>query len=367
MKIVFILSSAEDTHQINRVEEFINEGYDVEVYAFNRTNVVQSKNLGKFKITSIGSFANYDSYQSRIPIIYKGIKKVADLYKKEKDIVFFYQGLSVALFGFKLIKAPFIYEECDLLHVSISNKIVRKILDVFDKQIIKKSLLTIFTSEGFAQYHFGNDIPSNIHLVTNRLQESISSVPPLILRNVDMNNLQIAFVGSIRYDSVYNFVKVFLMKFPQHDFHLFGKYGSDEFKTFEEYPNFHYHGVFKNPDDLPHIYSQIDLILCTYDARGINERYAEPNKLYEAIYFEKPIIVSSGTFLAEKVKKLGIGYDVDALNGNEVIEFISKLEIEHLLEKSYNAHKIDKKYCINVNDEFFNILKLKLKSCHENS
>ena len=127
MKIVFILSSAEDTHQINRVEEFINEGNDVEVYAFNRTDVVQSKNLGKFKITSIGSFANNDSYQRRIPIIYKGIKKVSTLLKKEKDVVLFYQGLSVALFGYKLINAPFIYEECDLLHVSIRNGIVRNI------------------------------------------------------------------------------------------------------------------------------------------------------------------------------------------------------------------------------------------------
>ena len=362
MKIVFILSSAEDTHQTNRVEEFINEGYDVEVYAFNRTDVVQSKNIGKFKITSIGSFANNDSYKSRIPIIYKGLKKVARLYNSQKDIVVFYQGLSVALFGFKLINAPFIYEECDLLHVSINNKIIRNILDIIDKRIIKKSLLTILTSEGFAQYHFDNDMPSNICLITNRLQESISSIKPLTSHNVNMNNLQIAFVGSMRYESVYNFVKVFLMKFPQHDFHLYGKYGSDEFKTFEEYSNFHYHGVFKNPDDLPRIYSQIDLVLCTYDARGINERFAEPNKLYEAIYFEKPIIVSSETFLAEKVKKLGLGYDINALKDNEVIEFIKNLKEESLLEKSYNAHKIDKKYCLNINDDFFQVLKLKLNT-----
>ena len=93
--------------------------------------------------------------------------------------------------------------------------------------------------------------------------------------------------------------------------------------------------------------------MATYDARYENVRYAEPNKIYESIYFETPIVVSSGTFLAEKVKKLGIGYDIDAMNDDEIIKFVSNLSEESLLEKKQNAQKIDKRETLNINEDFF--------------
>ena len=112
--------------------------------------------------------------------------------------------------------------------------------------------------------------------------------------------------------------------------------------------------------DLPGIYSQIDVVLSAYDVRGINPRYAEPNKLYEAIYFEKPIIVSSNSFLADKVERLGIGYAVDALNEDEVVGLVKSIDGKSIEEKKINIKKIDKKDCINSNEEFFTLLEKKL-------
>ena len=123
-----------------------------------------------------------------------------------------------------------------------------------------------------------------------------------------------------------------------------------------KYPNFHQHGRFKNPADLPEIYSKIDIVLALYDVDSINVLYAEPNKLYEAMYYRKPIIVSKGTYLAEKVKRLGIGFDLDATESSNIETFIAGLTEEKLQEKIDNAGRIDRKDAINNNPELFDFI-----------
>lgn len=98
------------------------------------------------------------------------------------------------------------------------------------------------------------------------------------------------------------------------------------------------------------------MVLSTYDVIYENVRFAEPNKLYEALYFEVPIIVSKNTYLAEKVKRLNVGFEINALDDEEIILFIKTLSVQMLNEKSQACAKIDKNELINVNTEFFSKL-----------
>ena len=127
-------------------------------------------------------------------------------------------------------------------------------------------------------------------------------------------------------------------------------------KELSKHPNFHQHGRFKNPADLPDIYKNIDVVLALYDVDSINVLYAEPNKLYEAMYYRKPIIVSKGTYLAEKVNRLGIGFDLDATVPSNIDEFISGLTEEKVKEKTENAERIDRKDAINDNPALFEFI-----------
>lgn len=77
-----------------------------------------------------------------------------------------------------------------------------------------------------------------------------------------------------------------------------------EAESLKDINNIFFHGAFKNPIDLPKIYSKIDFIVATYDTTTLNPQYAEPNKIYEAIFFRTPIIVSYNSYLANKVNKL---------------------------------------------------------------
>lgn len=357
-KIVFVLNNISLTRCLKRVSEFIDNGYDVDVYGFEKIGEEGYAAPSNFDISVIGRFSRRQSYFDRLKVYYKSLKPLFEKYKGQ-DVIFYYFFFNIA-FAARLLsrRTYYIYEESDMPYTGFRNKIKRSWLGSIDKKIIKKSLLTVMTSEGFIDYHFGDERPKNIVVVPNR-------VNPLLLgmqykqSEVDVNHLSIAFVGGFRYQSVINFATTVAEHFPQHEFHAYGiilDHGEELKALCEKYNNIHFHGKFRNPDDLPSIYEKIDLVLASYDATYINAQYAEPNKMYEAIFFRTPIIVSSNTFLAKKVTRLGIGFHVNGLDKQELISFVNSLTAENINKKIQALEALPQEYAINKNPELFDYL-----------
>lgn len=343
--IIFITSTTSNSHCKNRIEQFIQQGYKVHVYSFRRDKETTPENL-PYKIQLVGEIVS-SNYFKRLSIYFKGIKRVVSLYKKEENILYYAFGLDLAMFLRLFVKKQqYLYEEADLVQTYHSNKIVTKLLNCIDRKIISDSLHTILTSEGYLHYHFPNGgYPQNVEIVPNKLNPAILNYSAKKSK-IDMTHLRFAFVGGARFDSIDHFVEVFLENFPQHEFHFYGPVEPRMNRFAENYENVFYHGRFKNPDDLADIYGNIDILLCAYDYRYANVCYAEPNKLYEAIYFEKPIIVSKSTFLSEKVSKLNIGYIIDPFDDNAIKQFVNGLSKESIEEKIGACINIPKKTCI---------------------
>jgi len=355
--ILFIINSIQNPRCIKRVNEFIDKGYDVVVYAFNRSGDVYNNDI-KFEINYLDAYSNNLSYIKRIPIIYRSIKRIVAENKKN-NLIYYLFSLEVAMMYFVITGGKkYIYEESDLMHTYLHNRFLRWCLEKLDKTIIRKSLMTVFTSEGFRIYHFGEKKPSNCWIIPNKLSSDISQIETIPKNKHD--NLRIGFVGHIRYESVRSFSYYFCKNFPNDEFHFFGDISSDKeilmFKPLENFPNCFFHGTFKTPIDLPKVYAQIDVVLSTYDVVYENVRYAEPNKLYEAIYFKTPIIVSAGCYLGSKVKDLEVGYTVDALKEKEVIECVKQLAPDSLNRIGRTMENLGKDYSINNNEVFFNKL-----------
>ena len=354
MQFVFILTSSVNTNSIKRIDEFVMRGFNVKAYGFKRELDVPNKSKC-VEIEILGSYKNDLSYYKRFAIIFKGIKRVLHE-TKSTSCVYYLIGLDVAMFFRMQSSNPYIYEEADLVHANMKTGIMKNAYEWIDRCIIRGSVISTFRSEGFLRYHFGEKIPDNVHVIANRLNVAIKDYKVIPKHVLNLKHLIIGYVGFIRYESIANFAKVFCLKFPQHEFHFYGTFTSEvEKKMFDgmnRIANCYFHGSFKSPDDLNKIYSKIDLVLSTYDVCSENVRYAEPNKIYEAIYFETPIIVSSGTFLSEKVKKMGIGYDIDAMNDEAIIKFVNSLSEESLHEKINKIQRIDKREALNINDDF---------------
>ena len=358
-KIVFIINSVQQQRCIKRIKQFIDCGYDVDVYGFSRNKNITTHPA--FDIQIVGSFSNHSTYILRSLYMLKKLYPILWKYRKYKhECCFYFFGLDIALLS-KLIlrKCTYIYEESDLMHTYIGTRCVKKILERKDIYTIKESLATILTSEGFYQYHFGEVKVSNVFVVANKLNKKILSIKPEAKCSSD--RLQLGFVGAIRYHSLLNFVQVICANYKNIDFHFWGIIQDleDDFKRMStQYSNVYFHGAFINPDDLPKIYAQIHIVVAVYDYRFENVRYAEPNKLYEAIYFEVPIVVSSNTYLSQKVSKMNIEYVVDPFDSSSIKGWLDSLSKEDIEEKVLNCKKIDKFSLISDGNDFIKKLNL---------
>lgn len=352
-KIVFIINSIQQQRCIKRIEEFIAHDYEVEAYGFNRAEVVPTL-PEHFRIHVIGQFTNTMSYPKRLLYMYKTLRPILRQYK-DKDVVFYYFLLDVAMVCRAITNKPYIYEESDLMQTYLPSRILCEGLNRIDRWLIRHSLLTTMTSEGFIQYHFGSTPPKNVVLVPNRLNPTVTSLT-YHPSQPDIHHLRVGFVGSARYESIIRFSDAFLSTCPQHELHFYGIINDrpEEFERIKNtYPNVYFHGKFSNPKDLPSIYEQVDIVLATYDNRYENVRYAEPNKLYEAAYFETPIIVSSDTFLAQKTQKWGVGYALNPLDGQAVKTFFETLTQAQLDECIAHCKAIDKNALLDHNPQLF--------------
>ena len=356
-EIVFILGSTDGQRCFKRIEEFRQAGYKVCAYGFDRGLKIPISHKENCKI--IGCFPNSMPYVKRIEIIKSSLKKLFDDYKSNNNVIWYYFGEIIALFSVFLNKnRNFIYEESDISTIKYS------ILTLLKKQllnyVIKKSSLTVFTSEGFIKYHFGKlqNKPDNVIIKPNKVNPKILHFRDS-KKKTNIDCLKFGFVGCIRFNSVYSIADVITSSYPNAEFHFYGVFDSeDEKKKYGELsnrPNIYFHGPFKNPHDLPAIYSNIDIVISTYDALNIGVLYAEPNKLYEAIYFRTPIIVSKRTFLSEKVEKLDIGYSVDSANKEDIINTVEYIVIS-IYDKISSITKISQSYAIDNCDDLLRIV-----------
>ena len=329
MNINIIVNSVNDAHSIGRIKEMEACGCTVKAYGFLREDTLNTQ----YSITILGKFSNTLSYLKRIAIYYDGLKRLFQT-PQSADSLWYYLGLDVAMFASWLNPCKrYVYEECDLTQTYVSNNVVRSILERIDKHIIRHAQLTLMTSEGFIDFHYqGKKAPDHIIMAPNYLSKGILALPEISpTRPFDPAHIRFAFVGGIRYDSLLRFAKVIAKRFPQHEFHFYGYAASKYDKSqLPQGDNISYHGAFKNPIDLPHIYSNIDVLLAAYDIDEENVRYAEPNKLYEAIYFRKPLIASRNTFLEQKLNRMGIGTGVDTRDENDVVAAVE------CVTRSYN-------------------------------
>ena len=361
-KIVFIVRTMVPRVD-KRIKEFVDNGYDVEVYGFEFENVRvdNSQNTAYYYnvLATIPNFPNQLSYRERAILFYKKIKEVIKRYNK-KETLFYFFTINTSFVALLIPNLIYINEESDMLFDRSKNPIVRKLIILANKRIIKKSYKTVMTSQGFADYYYGERIPKNIVIIPNKVSAACLKLPAVAKEPFDVNHIKFAFTGNARYDSIFNMCKMIGEHFPQHEFHFYGTlnyFTEEQKKAVVEYKNVFVHGPFKNPEDLPSIYSKIDFVISTYDAGGVNVQYAESNKIYESMFFETPIFVSRITVLERIVHKHNMGYAINALDNEEILRTINSITAEKYEEFRASLMAIEKKESVNDNTIFFQQLK----------
>lgn len=329
--LVFIALQLSQPRCIKRIETFQKAGFPIKVYGFDSGLYSSSlKNL-PFDVEEIITREKNVGRLKKIKFFTSTIRRI--LKENKTDTMFYLFGYEIASIAWMLGCKNYIYEEADVTASRVGNPIVRNALLAVDRAIIRKSKLTVFTSLGFVKYLFGNKQPKNITLMPNKLSTYFDGEKKafVVCNKISIDKIKFGFIGLIRYpNTIIRFAKVIGKHYPQHEFHFFGDAEKKEYfdEELKSYKNIFMHGPFENPKDLQSIYSQIDINIVCYDTISGNVRIAEPNKLYESIFFETPIVVSAGTFLEERVNELKVGTSINAANDDSIIAYVNSITNE---------------------------------------
>lgn len=364
IKLVFILDSISQPRCIKRINGLIRNGFDVDVYGFDRGKYNKNMYYSRFDIRIIGKRTDGEGYANRILKDKNIIKKIVQRHDSE-NVIYYTFGFTITLLLKLYTKCRYIYEISDILYGYGRINRVSWFFRLIDIYLIKRSFYTVFTSKGFAKYFFKNNVPEKIIVQPNKLDQFFKRIERNDISNiVDCNNIKFGYVGAFRsYNTIFRFARIIGERFANHEFHFFGEsqLSGVAQSLSDKFSNVKFHGPYQNPGDLRNIYEQIDIVVACYDTTDLNERILDPNKLYESLFFKKPIIVSEGTYLEKQVSNYKCGFSLDASSDDSISNFIQSLSEQKIKNVIQNINSVNDKSII---DDDSKRIADKIKNCN---
>jgi succinoglycan biosynthesis protein ExoL len=342
-KIVFLLGNISESICIKRIKSFISAGFPVEVYGFDRGKYNVNAHIEGLHLNVLGFQPDGRAYVQKAIKNQRAVRKIFARHHKENPVYYSFGFVWTAILRLNGCKC-YIYEIADVLYGYNRFNAISWLFRMIDKNLINKSIFTVLTSAGYGRYLYGRYLPVKIKVHPNRIDHSFMTYnrPSGSLPD-HHKGLVFSYVGAFRYpNTIFRFTRIIGEQYPDYEFHFYGdsELTPEVIRMTHLYHNVKFFGPFRNPEDLPGIYSGIDIVVACYDTQSLNERIAEPNKLYESLYFRKPIIVSGGTFLAERVTRLKCGYVIDASHDENIISLLENIRIADLQQIVYHIDQI---------------------------
>ncbi len=356
--IVFISGEISQPRIIKRVVSIAEAGFHVSVYGFDRGVYNCNTFPTNIQVNILGELKDGRDYLKKLKLTKEAVREIVDK-EKSRNPIYYTFTLIGAYFLYKQ-KVDYVYELADVLYGYPKFNAVRPFLKAIEKHIIKSSKLTVMTSLGFKEYFFDKRKVDNVLIQPNKLNSCFKNFKRLSISDVSQSSYRFAFIGAIRYaDTVLRFAKVIGKSFPNHEFHFYGESAAVDYfmKETSEFSNIYFHGKYKNPEDLASIYDKVDIVISAYHTDSLNERIAEPNKLYETIFFLKPIVVSKGTFIEKQVLKYNCGFAIDCYSETSIEEFVRSLNNNILSNIRENEYKIPTHELVDKPDDIIHHLK----------
>ena len=191
-----------------------------------------------------------------------------------------------------------------------------RIYQQFMQNLCDKSYVTFVSSPGFRSMLLSDFEVKNIHNID--VKEADYSAPSFNKKEVILG-----YAGLIKYYES----NVELIENCSDRNYKFYYYGIFEDKRWGELfekdlNNVKFFGRFLS-EQKNDIYKNIDIVNC-YFAKNLSygQRLLLPNRLYDALYCNRPILVNEGCFLADYVKHYGIGLVIN--DGRDISKQIEK-------------------------------------------
>lgn len=280
----------------------------------------------------------------------KALAKLEEL----KPNVIYAEGLDTLIIAGKYRKkhnARIVFEVADLRENYIKkpkktvDRAITAILLRKEKKEFQKVDYLVVTSPKFYDMHYCN-------LISKDKMLFIPNAPDMAVFQTYKKKLDgdftVGFIGGIRY---VHQMKMLVNAAEQAGCKVLfaGAGGTSDYEEIQAYckgKNYvKFTGRYDYNTQIASLYGMVDCVFAVYDADNSNVRIALPNKLYESIICELPIIVAKGTYLEELVTDLGVGVSVSHNDLKDLVAALKRLKVDKTLydkivDKCRNQKKV---------------------------
>lgn len=245
-------------------------------------------------------------------------------------------ALVMQLFGKKVIFDIFDWFSDE---VTTGNWYINRTINCLERWAVRKADLVILCEEG------------RMRQIQSRPREYmvIPNVPTIPVADAEENKAfakTIGYVGGIVADRGLAELVHVVANLSDWTLHIAG-FGDEVLvkeieKYSQKYSNIHFYGRVSY-DKALEIMRAVDIIYAMYYKHNRNHIFAAPNKFYEAIFLQKPIITTEGTLVGDKVREVNSGYVIGEGEENlkKLMGLITTDEIEHVKDAIKDLAKIN--------------------------
>jgi succinoglycan biosynthesis protein ExoL len=340
------MSAWGDAHQRSRFSMFFDwTQYQLKLYAFVRKGYSSFSNqpfiiLGDLRTP--GLVARFKAYLKALFILFGAFRKNELYYIFGLDILILFFLISLV----RMQRPKVIYEVPDIQKFQYKNKLVSKLIQWLERRALRIVDLMIVTSPEFITGYYDQFIrcilpevqvlENKVHLNLEKKQPSyqdtsIQGVETLDLTHAEKDQITIGYFGLLRCSTTLDLLLQLAQESDRFKIVIRGFFLAHTAhyaaKIEQANHNIIYLGRYASPDDLPLIYSEIDVswIAYPYSQESVgNWKWARTNRYYEAGFFQKPMIALQGTPDGQNVSHYNLGISVDLSQTRNTLDRIQQ-------------------------------------------
>lgn len=344
MNIAMILTNGfdPDPRVYKEAKSLTKLGHNITILCWDRAGEYINKPKENIDGINIVRFFGNAKYGTGYKQVVKFLNFKDDVYNYIKDKNFDaihchdFDGLFIGYAINKKLKLKLVYDEHDLFYMyfydreGFINKIIYNFIIIREKQMLKKVDTHIVVTPKMGETYY--KISKNIFIVNNAPYKDL-------FKNIEKTpseKLRIGFIGSVRYyDEMKSLIDASQKYKDAVEIVICGRgiYSEKLAEYSKSFSNVKIQGAY-NINQLEELYRNIDITYAFYP--GDTATISMPNKFYESIITETPVIANKATEFGYEVDKNNFGYGIEGKNLTKELEEV----IGKLVESSGEKKKI---------------------------
>lgn len=331
-KILMVISYP-DTRLRKEIDTLLKNGYKVKVIIWKRGWPFTCDKKVDIKGLNLNAPIGRISSLLYFPIWF--LYLIFWLLKTEWDVVHAvnFDTYLFALLVSKIKNKPIVYDIYDF-YGDMMPSLLRNIIVKMDKQLLPFSDVLILADEARVE-QIGGNVHKNIFTINNSPEEDSFDKS---YHNDDINTFKVFIGGKILKERCLDIIISAIGKMDGIELSIRGHCDETDYKKqiiglSQKFDNIDLYLDGVPYDEIVKGTLSADLTIALYDPDIPNNRYASPNKLFEAMASKIPIIVNENTSMADIVRKEKCGIVIPYGNEEALIWAVSRLKDDLSLQK----------------------------------